>query len=318
MRDPDEEDQGRALASSAARLGITEEIAAGTIGRPPAASIATTAAAASIATIAAAASAVIATTTATRATARIASPSPSAPPTTTGSFQARPSPRRGDRYGDRRGGYDRGYDRYDDRRGGDRFDDRRSRSPPRARLGRASRPPGPPSRRSRPPRRRFPRLLRSPPERDWGALAQPPGPAPARRTRPLPLALPRTIGTASQPHEGPPRDDRDVAEDLARARADAAGDRWGKTDLPSRGDRDDRDDRERGGRPRLNLKARSAVRALAPRPAAAAIFGGARPEAALKEAGRDFIKEDLALSAARAFVARNTRTRRRSRMTSRR
>ena len=178
------------------------------------------------------------------------------------------SPRRGDRYDDRRGGYDRGYDRYDDRRGGDRFDDRRSRSPS--------------------------------PERDWGALRNRPGPPPRggrdRSRSPSPERDWNSLRNRTGP---PPRDDRDDRRGpRPGARADAAGDRWGKTDLPSRDDRDDRDDRERGGRPRLNLKARSAdADARAASGGGGGIFGGARPrEAALKEAGRDFIKEDLALS----------------------
>jgi TAG lipase/steryl ester hydrolase/phospholipase A2/LPA acyltransferase len=73
--------------------------------------------------------------------------------------------------------------------------------------------------------------------------------------------------------------------------------------VPPRDDRD-RDARDepprddRGGRPRLVLKARSKdAPAAAGGGGGGGLFGGARPrEAALKEAGRDFIKEDLALS----------------------
>ena len=213
------------------------------------------------------------------------------------------SPRRGDRYDDRRGGYDRGYDRYDDRRGGDRFDDRRSRSPsPERDWGALRNRPGPPPRDDRDRRGGgFRGSSRSPsPERDWGALRNRPGPPPRggrdRSRSPSPERDWNSLRNRTGP---PPRDDRDDRRGpRPGARADAAGDRWGKTDLPSRDDRDDRDDRERGGRPRLNLKARSAdADARAASGGGGGIFGGTRPrEAALKEAGRDFIKEDLALS----------------------
>ena len=177
-----------------------------------------------------------------------------------------------DRFDDRRGG-----DRFDDRRGGDRFDDRRggdrdrypSRSPsPERDWGALRNRAGPPrdDRFGRDDRDRSPS-----PERDWGNIRNRPGP--------------------------PPRDDRDVRGPRPGARADAAGDRWGKSDAPPRDDRDKDDSGASGGRPRLVLKARSKDAPVAAGGGGGGLFGGARPrEAALKEAGRDFIKEDLALS----------------------
>ena len=197
----------------------------------------------------------------------------------------------------RRGGFDdRGRDdrgrggRFDERRGGsDDRDDRRERYPsrspsPERDWGALRHRTGPSTRDDRDERRGGFDDRRSPsPERDWGSIRDRPGP--------------------------PARDDRDRGRDDDRgarpgARADAAGDRWGKSDLPPKeererdgGDRDDRDSGRDGGRPRLNLKARSKDAPVAASGGGGGLFGGARPrEAALKEAGRDFIKEDLALS----------------------
>jgi len=239
-----------------------------------------------------------------------------------------PPPRDRGGYDDRRGG---GYG-YDDRRGrvsrsrsrGRR--DSRSRSPrggspsPERDWGALRNRTGPPPRsRSRspeperdwgalrnrtgpPPRSRS----RSPePERDWGALRNRTGPPPRSRSRSPKKE--RDWGALRNRAGPPPRDERD--ERAARGprpgqRADEAGDRWGKKearDLSPRGDRDgDRGDR---GRPRLNLQKRSerredgtAVDAISGG-GSSSLFGGARPrELALKEAGRDYRKEDAALS----------------------
>ena len=167
--------------------------------------------------------------------------------------------------------------RFDDRRGGDR-DRYPSRSPsPERDWGALRNRAGPPARDDRDDRRggfRDDRDRSPSPERDWGNIRNRPGP--------------------------PPRDERDERGPRPGARADAAGDRWGKSDAPLRDDRDrDRDDRDRGGRPRLVLKARSKDAPVnsAGGGGGGGLFGGARPrEAALQEAGRDFIKEDLALS----------------------
>ena len=181
----------------------------------------------------------------------------------------RDSPPRG------RGGFDdRRGDRFDDRRGGDR-DRYPSRSPsPERDWGALRNRAGPPPRDDRDDRRggfRDDRDRSPSPERDWGSIRNRPGP--------------------------PPRDDRDERGPRPGARADAAGDRWGKSEAPPRDDRDVRDDRDRGGRPRLVLKARSKDAPVAAGGGGGGLFGGARPrEAALQEAGRDFIKEDLALS----------------------
>ena len=208
--------------------------------------------------------------------------------------------RRGDRYDDRDRGRDRGFDR-------DRDDDR---YPPRGR--------------DRDERDRYP--SRSPsPERDWGALRNRPGPPPrddrdrdgrggfrgGSSRSPSPE---RDWGNIRNRPGPPPRDERDDRGPRPGARADAAGDRWGKSDLPPRedtfgGDRGgDRGGGDRGssggGRPRLNLAKRSADADKkkddsGASGASSALFGGARPrELALKEAGRDFVKEDLALSRA--------------------
>ena len=141
--------------------------------------------------------------------------------------------------------------------------------------------------------------------RDWGALRNRTGPPPRSRSRSPKKE--RDWGAHRNRAGPPPRDERD--ERAARGprpgqRADEAGDRWGKKDardLSPRGDRDR--DRDGDRRPRLNLQKRSEQRAAGGGDDAvsgggsSSLFGGARPrELALKEAGRDYRKEDAALS----------------------
>ena len=272
--------------------------------RPPqAASIATIAAAASIATIAAAASAVIATTTATRATARIASsegPSRADADDNWGRSSATVSLSRDDRYDDRRGGYDRGYDRYDDRRGGDRFDDRRSRSPsPRARLGRASQPPRPPPRRSRPRRGGgFPRLLPLPSPSATGALRNRPGPPPRGGRERSRSPSPERDWNSLAPPGAPPATIATIAEDLARVHAPTPPAIAGERPIfPLATTATTATTASVAGA--LVSTSRRVPRMRTPAPASGGgggISAARALAAALKEAGRDFIKEDLALS----------------------
>ena len=197
--------------------------------------------------------------------------------------------RRGGGYGDRRRvSRSRSRGRYDSRSRSPRG---RSPSPERDWGALRNRPGPPPRSRSRSPE----------PERDWGALRNRTGPPPRSRSRSPKKE--RDWGALRNRAGPPPRDERD--ERAARGprpgqRADEAGDRWGKKeprDLSPRGDRDG--DR---GRPRLNLQKRSEQRAEGGDDAvsgggSSSLFGGARPrELALKEAGRDYRKEDAALS----------------------
>ena len=199
------------------------------------------------------------------------------------------SPPRGGGFGDRRrNSRSRSRGRYDSRSRS------RSRGPPRSPSperdwGALRNRTGPPARsrsRSRSPER----------ERDWGALRNRQGPPARSRSRSRSPAKERDWGALRNRTGPPPREERD--ERPARGprpgqRADDAGDRWGKKearDLSPRGDRD-------GGRPRLNLAKRSEKGGGDEKGGGSALFGGARPrEQALKEAGRDYRKEDMALA----------------------
>jgi len=208
---------------------------------------------------------------------------------------------RGDRYDDRRGGGYGDRRRFSRSRSRGRYDSRSRSGSPRDRRGRSPSPErdwGALRNRTGPPRRSS--RSRSPsPERDWGALRNRTGP-PRRssRSRSRSPKKERDWGALRNRTGPPPRDERD--ERAARGprpgqRADEAGDRWGKKDARDLSPRGDRDSGDR--RPRLNLQKRSERAGADDNTGSSSLFGGARPrELALKEAGRDYRKEDAALS----------------------